>query len=163
VSPVESTARTPVATGATGLDELETRAWRSFLKSHAEIVGALDRELVAAHGITLGEYEVLAFLSEAADRRLRMCDLAGRVLISPGALTRRLTSLVARGWVERMPCPRDARVTYAVLTDEGLERLEVAAPTHVEGVRRHFVGRLGRTDLADLASALEKADAGPVT
>ncbi len=132
------------------------RAWRSFLRAHAELIARLDQELVEAHGMSLGEYEVLVFLSEAPERRRRMSDLAQCVLISRSALTRRLDSLVRRGWVARVPCETDARVTYAVLSDEGLRQLETAAPAHVAGVRRHFIDRLTRDELQTLAAGLSK-------
>ena len=106
--------------------------------------------------MSLGEYEVLVFLSEAPGRRLRMSDLAASVLISRSAVTRRLDGLVRRGWVARVPCETDARVTYAVLTSEGLHQLEAAAPTHLAGVRRHFIDRLGQDELRTLAAALSK-------
>lgn len=131
-------------------------AWRELLRSHAGLVTLLDRELESAHGISLAEYEVLAFLSGAPDERLRLSELARQVLISPSALTRRLDRLESQGVVRRQPCPHDARGAYAVLTSEGRRLLVEAAPTHVEGVRRHFVDRLSRSQLAALAGALRE-------
>ncbi len=131
-------------------------AWRSYVRSHAVLLARLDAELHAEQGMSLGEYEVLVFLSEASGGRLRMAELAQRVLISPSALTRRLDRLVGRGWVSRERCAEDARGAFAVLTDEGRRRLEAAAPTHVEGVRRHFLDRLTRAQLGALAEALSQ-------
>jgi DNA-binding MarR family transcriptional regulator len=118
----------------------------------------LDAELQAAHGMTLGDYGVLVALSEAPQRRLRMSDLAAVLHLSPSGLTRRLDGLAKRAWVRRERCPSDRRGAYAVLTDEGYRRLEEAAPTHVRGVREHFVGRLSERQLATLSNALELVD-----
>ena len=137
------------------LNESEMRAWLEFLRAHAELVYRLDRELEANHGLSLGEYEVLAFLSEAPNERMRPSELARQSRISPSALTRRLDRLEKRGLVCRERCPDDARGAYAVLRPEGLDRLVAAAPTHVQGVRTHFVDRLDSSQLETLATALE--------
>lgn len=136
------------------LDDVEMAAWRSLLRSHAALLTRLDRDLHEQHGMSLGEYEVLAHLSEEPEERLRLSELAERVLLSPSALTRRIDRLAQRGWVERQPCRDDARGMFAVLTAEGRSRLEEAAPTHVQGVRCHLVDKLSRTELRALAEAL---------
>jgi DNA-binding MarR family transcriptional regulator len=117
-------------------------------------MATLDAELQAAHGMSLGDYEVLVALSESPERRLRMTDLAGVLHLSPSGLTRRLDVLAKRGWVTRERCPSDRRGTFAVLTDDGYDRLVEAAPTHVRGVREHLVDRLTARQLANLAGAL---------
>lgn len=119
----------------------------------------LEAELEAAHGFSLGEYGVLAYLSESPGQRLRMTELAGQLHLSPSGLTRRLDRLVREGLVTREACPDDRRVVYAVLTPAGRERLEAAAPDHVAGVRRHLIDRLGETELRQLAEALEQVRA----
>jgi DNA-binding MarR family transcriptional regulator len=117
-------------------------------------MATLDAELQGAHGVSLAEYEVLVALSEAADRRLRMSDLATVLHLSPSGLTRRLDALARRGWVRRERCPSDRRGTFAVLTDDGYAQLVNAAPTHVRGVREHLIDRLSPRQLANLAGAL---------
>ena len=87
------------------------------------MLAALDGELQAEHGLSLGEYEVLVHLSEAPEHSLRMTDLAGRLRLSPSGITRRIDGLVRAGLVERRQCPSDRRGSNAVLTDEGLRRL----------------------------------------
>ena len=123
------------------LDDVELRAWRAYAETVADLALALEHDL-APHDLTLGDYQVLVFLSEAEARRERMCDLAGRLQLSPSGLTRRLDGLVRAGWVRREPSPHDRRVMLAVLTDEGLGKLEEAAPDHVRSVRRHVLDRL---------------------
>jgi DNA-binding MarR family transcriptional regulator len=88
-----------------------------------------------------------------------MCDLATRLHVSASGLTRRVEDLVRRGWVRREPDASDRRVINAVLTDEGFARLEEAAPTHVDGVRRHLFDHLSRTQVRQLASILRMLQA----
>jgi DNA-binding MarR family transcriptional regulator len=137
-----------------GLSLQEMEAWLAFLKAHAEVTALLDRELLDEHGISLAGYEVLAFLSRAEGRRMRMSDLAGAVLISPGAVTRRVEALEARGLVTRSRSTDDARVVEAVLTKAGTEVLKALTPTHVRGVRAHFLDQLRPKELQQVAKAL---------
>jgi DNA-binding MarR family transcriptional regulator len=117
-------------------------------------MASLDGELRIEHGLSLGEYEVLALLSEAPDHSLRMTDLAGHLHLSPSGITRRIDGLVRRGLVERKQCPSDRRGSNGVLTAAGWSLLEAAASTHVRGVRTHFVDQLSARQLANLEAAL---------
>jgi DNA-binding MarR family transcriptional regulator len=137
------------------LDDEEMRAWRGLVEAYADLEAALEADLVSGFGIDGGDYGVLVNLSEAPDQRLRMCDLAARLHLSPSGLTRRLDGLVKAGYVARQPSEQDRRVTLAVLTDEGRATLEAAAPVHVAGVRTNFVDHLSRTQLRQLGAAFE--------
>lgn len=112
----------------------------------------LDAELVDAHGLPLSHYDVLLQLAEAGGR-LRMSELADAVLLSRSGLTRLVDQLERRGLVTRRRSPADARGVEALLTDEGRDRLREAVPTHVAGVRRLFLERLGPERQAALADA----------
>lgn len=136
------------------LSEPEMRAWRTLLNVTTGVMATLDGELRAEHGLSIGEYEVLVHLSEAPDHSIRMTDLAAGLRLSPSGITRRIDGLVRNGLVERRQCPSDRRGSNAVLTAEGMRRLRAAAPTHVRGVRAHFVDQLSERQLANLASAL---------
>ncbi len=138
------------------LDDVEQHAWRSLLRAHARLIARLDAELQASQGMSVTDYGVLVELSEEEGGRMRMSELADRLLLSPSGLTRRLDGLVAAGLVERHRCPTDRRGAFAVLTPAGQARLQTAAPDHVEQVRRHFVDRLSRKQLEALADALDK-------
>jgi DNA-binding MarR family transcriptional regulator len=140
------------------LTEPEMLAWRGLVESTTGLLAMLDNELQAEHGLSLGDYEVLVHLSEAAERAVRMSELAGRLHLSPSGITRRIDGLVKAGLVERRPCPSDRRGSNAVLTPLGLKALRTAAPTHVRGVRQYFVDRLSDRQLAQLASALSLID-----
>ena len=132
------------------LDERELGAWRGMLITHNRVIAALDDELEREHGLALGSYEVLLQLAEAPDRSLRMGTLADHLLLSRSGLTRLVDRLVTRGLVERHSCEDDRRGTYARLTAAGLERFEEARPTHLRGVRQHFLGRLTDEELDGL-------------
>jgi DNA-binding MarR family transcriptional regulator len=135
------------------LDEREMEAWQAFLRASIRLMDRLDAEL-DGHGLSLADYEILVHLSAEASGELRMTELAARTLVSRSGLTRRLDRLVESGLVERRNCPTDRRGVFAVVTDEGRRRLNEAAPTHVQGVRRHFISQLEGQDLPALTASL---------
>ena len=141
--------------GREWLDALEQLAWRRLLRTNALLLSRLDAELVAAHSMTLAEYEVLVHLSEAEGSQLRMSALAELALVSRSGLTRRVESMAARGLVSKEICPSDRRGMIAHLTDLGRKRLEEAVPTHVAGVRRYLLAGLSKKDVGELARLLE--------
>jgi len=121
------------------LDERELRAWRGLLCAHAALVKALDAELEEAHGLPLSSYEVLRYLADAEDQRMRMCDLASSVLLSRSGLTRLVDRLAREGLLERVACSEDARGAFARLTPTGRRQLQDARATHLAGVRTLFL------------------------
>jgi DNA-binding MarR family transcriptional regulator len=125
----------PTASPVNPLDRRELYTWRTFIESVFDLTAALSADL-APHGITLGDYQVFVFLSEAEERRMRMVDLAAALHLSPSGLTRRLDGLTRDGFVARVPSVEDRRVMLAVLTDGGFAKLVEAYPTHVASVRR---------------------------
>jgi DNA-binding MarR family transcriptional regulator len=135
------------------LDEAEMEAWQAFLHASIRLMDRLDAEL-EVHGLSLADYEILVHLSAEGNGELRMTELAARTLVSRSGLTRRLDRLVESGLVERRSCPTDRRGVFAVLTDDGRQRMRDAAPTHVEGVRRHFIAQLHGQDLPALTASL---------
>jgi len=139
-----------------GLTTQEMDAWLAFLRSHARIVGQLDRDLINKHRLSLAEYEVLAFLSRSPNGQMRMSRLADSVLISPAALTRRADGLERKGLLIRSRDSKDSRVVLANLTPAGAKRLNLITPTHVEGIRRHFADVLTRKELKEVGQALWK-------
>jgi DNA-binding MarR family transcriptional regulator len=154
------------ATQTTPLSDRELAAWRGLLRTHATLVKRLDAELEAEHGLPLTSYEVLLFLSDAEDRKMRMCDVAESVLLSRSGLTRLVDRLERDGLVERVSCPDDARGAYARLTDAGEAKLRAARQTHLEGVRTHFLRHFSEAELDVLAGAWRRVggaavDAGP--
>ena len=142
--------QTPTAT-TPGLD-----VFAGFLRAHAVVVRQLSQELVAEHGLTINDYEVLLRLSRAPERSLRRVDLAEQVLLSPSGITRLLEGLERAGYVEKRACESDARVSYAQLTDAGYEKLRACSKTHVAGVRRLFLDRLDTAEEQTLRDLFER-------
>ena len=135
-------------------------AWSAFLRAHARVVRELERELQVEEEMALSDYDVLVQLAAADQRRLRMSDLADRLLLSRSGATRLVDRLVAAGLVERVVCESDRRGQWAALTDAGYRRLRRAAPTHLRGVAAHFLDRLSDDDLASLERMLTPVAAG---
>jgi DNA-binding MarR family transcriptional regulator len=140
----------------TRLDGAALQAWRSYLQSHASILRVLDAELVAEHAMTTRDYEVLLYLAQAPDRRLPMSALAESTMLTRSGITRLVDGLVGGGLIERVACQRDARVSYARLTDAGYEKLREAGCTHVASIRRMFLEHFTGDELEQLASLLSR-------
>lgn len=138
------------------MDDRSMRAWRLFLEVHARVVNRLELELRDETGMPLTWYDVLVQLSEAPDQRLRMQELARRVLISKSGLTRLVDRLCAAGYLAREPDPEDGRGTLAVLTTSGRSALRAAAPFHLAGIERAFSSRLTAKDADAVAAAMQR-------
>lgn len=130
--------------------------WRLFLRAHATVIRELESELVLERGLPLSFYDVLVQLVEAPEHRLRMTELADRVMLSRSGLTRLVDRLVRDGLVERQACEGDARGTFTVLTGAGLQRLREAAPIHLRGVEEHMTSRLSDAELAELGTLMAR-------
>ena len=140
----------------------EVQAWAKLLRAHAALTRRFSADLQATHGLTLNAYEVLLHLAHAPERRMRRVDLAGSVLLTASGITRLLDGLERAGYVDRAADENDARVTYAVLTDEGYEKLRDAAPTHVGGIRELFGDRFSPDELETLAELLDRLPSDPL-
>lgn len=140
--------------GAPSLEGTALEAWRSYLQSHATIVRILDAELISEHGITTRDYEVLLYLAQADGRRLPMSALAESTMLTRSGITRLVDGLVAGGFIERVSCPKDARVSYAQLTDDGFAKLRDAGRTHVSSIHRLFLEQFDATETGELAALL---------
>jgi DNA-binding MarR family transcriptional regulator len=140
-------------------DTSRLEAWIRFLRAHAALTRELSAELVADHGLTLNDYEVLLHLARAPERRMRRVDLAESVLLTASGITRLLEGLEHAGLVERVLCDSDRRVAYAQLTGAGLEKLREASRTHIAGIEALFVGRFSDEELATLSGLLSRLPA----
>jgi DNA-binding MarR family transcriptional regulator len=138
------------------LDGVPLDAWRSYLQSHAAIVRELDAELVAAHGMTARDYEVLLYLAQSEDLKLPMSALSERTMLTRSGITRLVDGLVDGGMIERVSCPRDARVSYARLTPAGYEKLRQAGCTHVKSIERLFLAHFTPDEVEQLSSLLSR-------
>src|ERR671918_335183 len=121
----------------------QLEVWRSFLRAHSLIIRRLETDLMDR-------------LVESDDRRLRMSDLAERVMLSPSGLTRLVDRMVEAGLLCREPSENDARGSYAVLTDHGFETLRSATGTHLRGIRDYVLGRFTDAELLQISRYLAR-------
>jgi DNA-binding MarR family transcriptional regulator len=133
------------ATAPQWLNPAEMKAWRSYIIASRHLLEALDNDL-SGHDLSMPDYEILAQLSDAPDRRLRMSELAEITLLSRSCLSPRLKVMVKAGLVKRVACPSDKRGYFAVMTPKGWKAIVAAAPDHVASVRARFVDHLGSED-----------------
>jgi DNA-binding MarR family transcriptional regulator len=144
------------------LTERELRAWRGLLRAHAALVKSLDAELERVHGLPLISYEVLLFLANAEEGRMRMCDLASTVLLSRSGLTRLVDRLAREGLLERVACEDDARGAFAKLTPAGRAMVTEAGATHRAGVRALFLGHFDSAEQEQLGEFWDRVLPGAV-
>ncbi|MBT3942336.1 MAG: MarR family transcriptional regulator [Chloroflexi bacterium] len=140
----------------TAKDAQTLLVWMDFLRAHQMLTELMETELQQERGISLGWYGVLLNLSVAPDGRLRLQELADRLIHSRSGLTRRLDSMVKAGLVTRELVPEDGRGRYAVITRQGRSAFRRAAPTVMRGIQRYFVERLGPEGLTALRDALDR-------
>jgi DNA-binding MarR family transcriptional regulator len=138
------------------LDEEQQQYWRAWLAANTLLLDAFSRDLQEAHGLTMADYEILVRLSESADRRMRMSDLAEATLSSRSRLSHQIDRMERAGFVERVPCTDDKRGYFAVLTDAGWSTLVSAAPCHVASVRERLVDVLTPEEFAVLGKASKR-------
>jgi DNA-binding MarR family transcriptional regulator len=132
------------------LDDAERAAWLRLVAVVELLPGVLDSQLRVESGLTHFEYFVLAMLSEAPGRKLRMTSLARRTNATLPRLSHVARRLEGRMLVERFPCPEDGRATNVRLTGAGWDAVVAAAPGHVDAVRRHVLDPLTREQLEQL-------------
>ena len=129
-------------------------AWVRLLRAHAALSRRMDASLREAHGMSLREYEVLLALSDAPGRRLRRVDLAAKVLLTQGGVTRLLEPLERAGLVTRAASEADRRVAFAQLTDDGRRRLAAARRTHHDDIETLFARHYDAAELSALDDLL---------
>ena len=132
------------------LNDRQFDAWVKLVAVMELLPGVLDSQVRRDAGLSHFEYFVLAMLSEAEDRTLRMTSLAQRTNATLPRLSHVVRRLEDRGLVERFPCPDDGRATNARLTQAGMSQLVAAAPGHVANVRHHVIDALTPSQLQQL-------------
>ncbi len=140
-------------------DETRLAAWRALLYAHAAVIGAIERDLAARKLVPLTWYDVLVALSEAPAGRLRLHELASRVVLSRSGLTRLVDRLETAGLLRREPVPTDRRGAYAVLTPEGEATLRRTWPFYARGIVEHFARHLDDAEVRVVTAALERVRA----
>lgn len=137
------------------LDGEEMAAWRSYITTSVDLMKALEHD-VEPYGITMGDYQLLAMISEAPDRRLRMCDLADSLRLSRSGLTRRMDGVLRSGLVAKVQDVDDKRVVFAELTAKGWNLLKKVAPIHLSSVRALMIDHLSRAEIKAIANSFGK-------
>jgi DNA-binding MarR family transcriptional regulator len=145
------------ATAPQWLNPAEMKAWRSYIIASRHLIEALDSDLVD-HDLSMPDYEILAQLSDAPDRRLRMSELAEITLLSRSRLSHRMKVMEQAGWVKREACPSDKRGFFAVMTPKGWKAIVAAAPDHVASVRSRFVDHLTVSEQEVLAGIFARIE-----
>jgi len=143
------------ATTPRWLSASEMKAWRRYIIASRRLLEALDFDL-GHHELSMADYEVLAQLSDAPERKMRMSELADVAMISRSRLSHRIKVMEKAGWVKREPCPIDKRGYFAVMTAKGWKAIVAAAPDHVESVRSRFLDHLTKEDQRVLAEIFER-------
>jgi DNA-binding MarR family transcriptional regulator len=127
-----------------------------MLRAHSALIKQLDAELAETHSLPLSSYEVLLYLADSDEGRMRMSELADHVLLSRSGLTRLVDRLERQGLLERTRCTDDARGFFAEITPEGRELFNSARKTHLDGVRKLFLSRFSREELRSMGRLWRK-------
>ena len=141
-----------------GLTELEERTWRAFLSANVQLLDRLDHELQQRSHLSLTDYEILSELAGEPMRRIRMSELADRVLVSRSRLTYRVDRLVKAGYAVREECQDDRRGLFAILTDDGAAALAAASEGHQTDVRTWFFDLIDVDELDILHRVVSRMD-----
>ena len=145
------------ATAPRWLNPAEMKAWRRYIIASRRLLEAPDNDL-EDHDLSMADYEILAQLSDAPERKMRMSELAEIALLSRSRLSHRMKVMEKAGWVKREACPSDKRGYFAVMTAKGWKAIVAAAPDHVESVRTRFVDHLSKTDQESLAQIFSRIE-----
>ena len=138
------------------LDADERQTWQSLARVLVRLRSALDSDLQRDAGISHFDYQVMAALSEAPQRTMRLSDVAARTDGSLPRLSQVVCRLEKRGWVERRPDPADGRTTLATLTEAGWDKIVATAPGHVEAVRQHVFDPLTKAQQRQLLDITQR-------
>lgn len=138
------------------LHDKHLNAWRRFITAHAKLIDSINSEMLEADVIPLHWYDVLIELYEAPEHRLRLSDLARKVVLSKSGLTRLVDKLAEAGLLARQSSPEDGRGAYAVLTDAGLAAMRQAWPVYARGIQSCFSQYLSLEEAEIMAALFER-------
>ena len=135
---------------------VELDAFARLMRAHSVLRRELDAEVLRPRGLTINDFEALMHISKAEEQRLRRIDLVERLMLTPSGVTRLLEGLQEAGLVEDVHCDSDARVTWAQLTDDGVELLDCVGASHTARLRELFRGSLSEAEVEQLSELLGK-------
>ncbi|HEY0815669.1 MAG TPA: MarR family winged helix-turn-helix transcriptional regulator [Pseudonocardia sp.] len=131
----------PLTSLFTDLVRVETRLWN-----------AVDDRMRAAHGMTLGQYELMQVIQRRTTTRVY--DIVSDVAITVGAASKAVDRLEAAGWCVRSANPLDRRSSLIALTPEGARLLAAATPTLEDELAARVEGVVEASELDQLAAVL---------
>jgi DNA-binding MarR family transcriptional regulator len=131
-------------------------AFIRLVRAQAAVTRTLSDQLSADHGLNINAYEALLLLARAPDSRMRRVDLANSLLLTAGGVTRLLDGLEREGFVGRDACSSDRRVSYAVLTKAGRDKLREASKSHTRQIRELLGGPFDDGELEQLVALLDR-------
>lgn len=138
------------------IGEIHLEAWRNFITAHARLIDQIDRELIEEGKLPLHWYDVLIELVEAPEHRLRMTELARKVVLSKSGLTRLVDRLEKAELLIREADPKDGRGAFAVLTDKGIEAVHQSWPVYARSIKRYFADYLSDEEAAHLSAMMSR-------
>jgi DNA-binding MarR family transcriptional regulator len=133
---------------------LEIDVFVRLVRASVAVTRDLSAQLNADHGLSINAYEALLQLARAPDSRMRRVDLAESLLLTASGVTRLLDGLERDGLVGRDACSADRRVTYAVLTEAGRDKLREASKSHTRQIRELLGAHFDDDELAQLVELL---------
>ena len=145
---------------------VELTAFVRLMRAHTLLRRELETEVLSPRGLTINDFEALHHIFRSDDNRLRRVDLVELLVLTPSGVTRLLDGLQEAGLVENVQCQDDARVTWARLTQDGIETVQCVGATHAKRLQSHFRESMSEDEVAQLAELLDKlpgVSTGPCT
>jgi DNA-binding MarR family transcriptional regulator len=130
--------------------------WAELTRVHGVVRGSLGAHLQGETGLPTEDADLLVVLAQAPEQRMRMVDVSAALRLSKSGVTRLVDRLAERGLVVRAACPKDRRVIYAGLTEEGRATAEAAAPAVATGLAQLLAGPLSHAELEALTESLRR-------
>ncbi|MDU0325404.1 MarR family transcriptional regulator [Microbacterium sp. KSW2-21] len=135
----------------------QLQAYFAFTEVSSLLRHAVEKQLRDAGDLSYVQFQLLATLGDSPDGRLRMTDLADRVVYSRSGLTYQAQVLEGRGLVTRAPSPDDERSVVVALTSAGRDVLGAVFPGHIDALHRLLFSSLTDADIVDLGRILQRA------
>ena len=137
------------------IDEaVELAAFARLMRAHTILRRELEAEVLSPRGLTINDFEALMHLFKAFELRLRRVDLVELLMLTPSGVTRLLDGLQESGLVENLQCEDDARVTWARLTEDGVETVQCVGASHAKRLQSLFGEALSQDEVGQLSELL---------
>ena len=133
---------------------VELAAFARLMRAHTVLRRELETEVLSPRGLTINDFEALLHISKSDDNRLRRVDLVELLMLTPSGVTRLLDGLQEGGLVENVHCDDDARVTWARLTQDGIETVQCVGASHAKRLRELFRESLDEDEVEQLSELL---------